>query len=191
MCWRPPRESLNDTSKPSCGNDLTARNQPKQEMARSWLNLGVMCPQPGLAACVDYLLVHIHPYWECQLIENASAYVQEKHALLSAQYPEKTVVIGETGWPTEGMGREDHCGPLPVPSPEQQYLFAAGFLSWTKQEGIDFYFFEAFDEPWKCASGRPEVECHWGIYDTDRVPKPARDLFVPHRLWLPTVLKGN
>ena len=46
-------------------------------------------------------------------------------------------------------------------------------------------------EPWKGSSRRPEVECHWGIYDTDRVPKPARYLFVPHRVWLPIVPKGH
>jgi len=146
---------------------------------------------PDLAACVDYLMIHIHPYWECQPIENAMAFVQEKVGLVTTQYPGKRVVIGETGWPTAGTGREAHCGPMPTVSPEQQVLFAGEFLSWAKQEGVDSYFFDAFDEPWKCESGRPEVECHWGIYDTDRVPKLARYLFVPHRVWLPIVLKGH
>jgi exo-beta-1,3-glucanase (GH17 family) len=173
-----------------CGyvQEMRERTSLPATTAEPW---HIWAAQPDLVACVDYLLVHIHPYWECQLIESASAYVQEKHEQLNAQYADKTVVIGETGWPTEGTSRESHCGEVPAVSAEQQYLFATEFLSWTGQEGIDFYFFEAFDEPWKCASGRPEVECHWGIYDAERVPKLARDPFVPHRLWLPLVTKGN
>lgn len=146
---------------------------------------------PNLAACVDYLLIHIHPYWECQPIENAVAFVQEKYGLVKAQYLGKAVVIGETGWPTAGTGREGHCGPMSTPSPEQQSLFAADFLDWAEQESVGFYYFEAFDEPWKCESGRAEVECHWGIYDANRVPKPAQRWFIPCRLWLPLVLKGR
>jgi exo-beta-1,3-glucanase (GH17 family) len=146
---------------------------------------------PSLATCVDYLLVHIHPYWECQPIENAVAFVQEKYGLVKSQYPGKTVVIGETGWPTAGTGRESYCDPMPTPSPEQQSLFAANFLNWAAQNDVDFYYFEAFDEPWKCEGGRPEVECHWGVYDTNRAPKPAQRWFIPYQLWLPIVLKGN
>lgn len=151
----------------------------------------VWVEQPDLATCVDYLLIHIHPYWECQSIENAVAFVQEKYDQVSDQYSGKAVVIGETGWPTAGIGRDGHCGPMPTPSPEEQSRFAADFLNWTEQERVDFYFFAAFDEPWKCEGGRPEVECHWGIYGTDRVPKPAQRWFVPCWLWLPLVLKGH
>ena len=115
---------------------------------------------------------------ECQSIENAVAFVQEKYEQVSTQYADKVVVIGETGWPTAGTGREDHCGPMPTPSPEQQSLFAADFLNWAEQEGVEFHYFGAFDEPWKCEGERPEVECHWGIYDTDRVPKPAQRWFI-------------
>jgi exo-beta-1,3-glucanase (GH17 family) len=145
---------------------------------------------PALVACVDYLLVHIHPYWECQPIENAVGFVQEKHAQVGVQYPGKALVIGETGWPTAGSGREGHCGVMSIPTPDQQSLFATGFLDWAEQEGVDFYYFEAFDEPWKCTGGRAEVECHWGLYDADRAPKPAQRWFIPYRLWLPLVLQG-
>jgi exo-beta-1,3-glucanase (GH17 family) len=146
---------------------------------------------PNLAACVDYLLVHIHPYWECQPIENAAAFVQEKYEQVSTQFPDKAIVIGETGWPTAGTGREVYCGPMPALSLEQQSQFAADFLEWAEQEGVDFYYFEAFDEPWKCEGGRAEVECHWGVYGTDRAPKLARDLFLSPRLYLPMVVSRH
>jgi exo-beta-1,3-glucanase (GH17 family) len=145
---------------------------------------------PDLAACADFLLVHIHPYWECQAVESAAAFVQEKYEEVRSRFPGKRVVIGETGWPTQGTGREGVCGPMPEPTAGQQSLFAAQFLDWARQAGAEFYFFDAFDEPWKCEGGRPPVECHWGIYDTGRVPKPARSLFPACRLLIPLVLRG-
>jgi exo-beta-1,3-glucanase (GH17 family) len=151
----------------------------------------VWVDKPNLASCVDYLLVHIHPYWECQSIENAVVFVQEKYRQVSTQYSGKTIVIGETGWPTTGTGREVHCSAMPTPSPEQQSLFAAEFLDWAEREDVEFYYFGAFDEPWKCLEGRAEVECHWGIYDTDREPKLAQFWFIPYQLWLPLVLNRH
>ena len=141
-----------------------------------------------LASCVDYLLVHIHPYWECQSIENAVSSVQTRYDQIPSRYPDKRIVIGETGWPSAGTGREEPCGPMPTPSPEEQSRFACGFLEWSENERVDHYFFEAFDEPWKCEDGRPQVECHWGIYYKDRTPKPPVRCFLPFWIWLPLTL---
>ena len=149
----------------------------------------VWVSNPDLAACADFLLVHIHPYWECQPIDGAVDYVQEKHGAVAAQFPGRRVVIGETGWPSEGMGREGVCGPMPEPTAEEQRQFAEAFLAWARPAGVEYYFFDAFDEPWKCESGRPEVECHWGIFDTNRASKPARGAFVPYRVWVPGVMR--
>lgn len=41
--------------------------------------------------------------------------------------------------------------------------------------GVDVFYFEAFDEPWKPASvgdnGAAEDETHWGAYTADRTAK--------------------
>jgi glucan 1,3-beta-glucosidase len=46
-----------------------------------------------------------------------------------------------------------------------------GMLSW----GVDVFYFEAFDEPFKPASvgdnGQPQDETHWGLFTADRVAK--------------------
>jgi glucan 1,3-beta-glucosidase len=46
-----------------------------------------------------------------------------------------------------------------------------GMLDW----GVDVFYFEAFDEPWKPASvgdnGHSEDETHWGAYTADRTAK--------------------
>lgn len=134
----------------------------------------VWVQHPELAACVDYISAHIYPFWECIPIDQALAYVQAKYALLHNLYPDKPVVIGEVGWPTAGTAQ---CG-VSIPNETNQVRFANEFLSWSEQAGLDFYWFEAFDEPWKCLEGRPDVECHWGIYDAARTPKPTRNLFL-------------
>ncbi|MCS7219686.1 MAG: glycosyl hydrolase family 17 protein [Anaerolineae bacterium] len=146
----------------------------------------VWIQHPELTACVDYLLVHIHPYWECQRVENAVDAVRRRYEQLRGLYPHKRVVIGEVGWPTAG---EVQCG-VAVPGEEDQVRFARDFLAWARQARADFYWFEAFDEPWKCERGWPQVECHWGIYRADRTPKAARGLFVPYQSRLPLVVRG-
>ena len=35
------------------------------------------------------------------------------------------------------------------------------------------FYFEAFDEKWKGGQHPAEVEKHWGVYRSDRTPKPA------------------
>lgn len=44
-------------------------------------------------------------------------------------------------------------------------------LAW----GVDAFYFEAFDEPWKPKSigdnGNAADETHWGMYTADRKPK--------------------
>lgn len=55
---------------------------------------------PILAENVDFLLIHIHPYWNGVDIENAAQYVVEKYYTVMQAYPEKEIIIGETGWPT-------------------------------------------------------------------------------------------
>jgi parallel beta-helix repeat protein len=120
---------------------------------------------PDLANAVDYLLVHIHPYWEAQSVENAAAYVAQRYDELHVQYPDKPIVIGETGWPTSGNAQ----GAAQPGTPEQIQFFE-DFTTWAEANDVMYYWFEAFDEPWKCADSL-EVECHWGLFTEDRWPK--------------------
>ena len=147
----------------------------------------VWVEHPELAAHVDYLLVHIHPFWERQPVEAALAFIQAKYELLREQYPGRRIVLGEIGWPTAG----DAPHPGVIPSEDNQVRLAEAFLQWAREEGVECIWFEAFDEPWKCEHGRAAVECHWGIYNADRSAKPARDLFVLSRraVWLPLALR--
>lgn len=142
--------------------------------------------QPKLVACADVLFVHIHPYWECQPIAQAATYVATRYAELKQQYPSKRIIIAETGWPSAGPPPSGCTAS--VPSEANQARFAHEFLQWAKSQAVEYFFFEAFDEAWKCAT--PEgVECHWGAYTAQRTPK-ATALAFHLSTWVPTARTG-
>ena len=124
-----------------------------------WLN------NRDLADYVDYLTVHIHPYWEGVSIDNAVSFVIEKYNLVKSTYPDKRVVIGETGWPSGGA-----INKASIPSEENQVRFVREFRDAAARNNIDYFIFEMFDEKWKEKYG--EVEGHWGIFYSSREIKP-------------------
>jgi hypothetical protein len=131
---------------------------------------------PELAEHVDYIAVHMLPYWEGLEVEAAVEYVVDKMALLEQTFPGKEIVIGEVGWPSDGRTRESA-----VATTSNQALFLRRFLDRAKQEGYVYYVMEAFDQPWKERSegkvgglGRlrrgPRAEIR--LHEADR-PRPA------------------
>lgn len=144
----------------------------------------VWVANPALIQCVDYLSVNIYAYWDGQAVEDAVDYTAARYAQARALAGDKPVVISEVGWPTAGTAKDKA-----VPGVAEQARFAAAFLNWAKGEAINWYWFAAFDEVWKCDRGRPDVECHWGLYQADRTPKPAQRAFVPSVVWLPAIFK--
>ena len=68
---------------------------------------------PKLVSAVDFLAVHILPYWEGIAPEQAVSYTLEKIDLLRKTYPGKRIVVAEFGWPSQGYNRLDAVpGPL-------------------------------------------------------------------------------
>ncbi|MDP9440691.1 MAG: glycoside hydrolase, partial [Actinomycetota bacterium] len=122
--------------------------------------------QPELARTVDFLMVHILPYWEGVPREAAVPFLQERYEELRARYPGKRLVIGETGWPSAG---EPFEGAVPGEEAQQRYL--ADFLRAAEQHGLAYFYLEAFDQPWKGNEG--SVGPHWGVFTAARDLKPA------------------
>lgn len=112
---------------------------------------------------VDFIFLNIHPYWEKICIDQAVDAVFERFNMVKETYPTKKVMISETGWPSDG--EPNGCA---VPSLENQRKYLKEFICQAQQENISFYYFEAFDEKWKAP---PEVEAHWGFYNSNRTPK--------------------
>ena len=55
----------------------------------------------------------------------------------------------------------------------EQQRFYDQFTAWIREARIPSTYFEAFDENWKGGPHPDEVEKHWGLFRTDRTPKPA------------------
>ena len=124
----------------------------------------VWLAHPNLAAVVDFIGAHIHPYWEGVAIENAAQHAIDRYHLLKQSYPDKPVILLEVGWPSEGPAYG-----AAVASLENQRRFLKEFVYLAKKHDIKYFLFEAFDEPWKSKYG--QVEAHWGLWDKHRILK--------------------
>lgn len=138
---------------------------------------------PEVAPAVDRVTIHILPYWEDKPIgvEHALLHVKNIRKLMMEKIPDKEIVIGETGWPSEGRMRE-----RALPSPLSQAIFVRGFVQMAETEGWKYNFIEAFDQPWKRIS-EGAVGGYWGLFDANRADKHVLHGYVsdfPNALWL-------
>ena len=122
---------------------------------------------PELARHVDFITVHLLPYWEGVAADQAVDSAFERLDRLRKRFPRKPIVVGEIGWPSAG----DAVGPARA-TPADQALFMRRFLARVQGGGLDYFVMEAVDQPWKWADeGR--VGAHWGLLDAWRRPKFA------------------
>ncbi len=143
----------------------------------------VWVKNPGLAEHVDYIAVHMLPYWEGVHIDLAVDFVVEKVNEIKALFPGKPVVIAEVGWPSNGRTRQSA-----VASPANQAIFLRRFLERAQQEKYIYYVMEAFDQPWK-RDTEGAVGAYWGVYNVARQEKfPFTQPIVPIADW--TLLAG-
>jgi exo-beta-1,3-glucanase (GH17 family)/cellulose synthase/poly-beta-1,6-N-acetylglucosamine synthase-like glycosyltransferase len=127
----------------------------------------VWIEHPELVEHVDYIAVHLLPYWEGIPVEQAVDYLAQRVEVLQRAYPGKLVVIAEVGWPSGGRTRE-----AAVASTSNQAMFLRRFVQRARNEGYIYYIMEAFDQPWK-ARYEGAVGAYWGVYNVDREPKFA------------------
>jgi len=120
---------------------------------------------PELADHVDYITVHMLPYWEGIDVDIAVDYIVDKMEQLEAAFPDKEILIGEVGWPSDGRTRE-----AAVASEANEALFLRRFLHRATELDYEYFLMEAFDQPWK-AENEGGVGAYWGVYDVERNPK--------------------
>ena len=122
---------------------------------------------PEIAPAVDFLTVHLLPYWEDEPrgIDTALTEAGRIHDEFVRRFAPKAILIGETGWPSQGRQRE-----TALPSPLNQARFIRGFVRHAEAEGWSYNLIEAFDQPWKRRS-EGTVGGYWGFYDADRHDK--------------------
>jgi exo-beta-1,3-glucanase (GH17 family) len=117
-----------------------------------------------IASDVDFITIHILPYWEDFPIsaEHAATHVDSIRRRVAAAFPGKEILLGEFGWPSAGRMREGA-----LPSPVNQARTMHEVLRVAKRENYRVNLIEAYDQPWK-RQLEGTVGGHWGLFDAYR-----------------------
>jgi exo-beta-1,3-glucanase (GH17 family) len=120
---------------------------------------------PRVTAACDVILTNCYPFWEGCPRDQAVAYMQGMLARTRAVAAGKRVIISETGWPDKGS---PFHGAVPSTEGAMRYFIDAN--QWAGQDGVEVFYFAAFDEAWKVGA-EGDVGAYWGLWDTDAAPK--------------------
>src|SRR3546814_13835565 len=84
------------------------------------------------------------PYWEGVSRRGAIAQAMRRYHEVQARFPDKAIVIGEIGWPSNGDRFRNA-----IASRSKEGLFIREFLREAKRQHIDYFLEEALDQPGK------------------------------------------
>jgi exo-beta-1,3-glucanase (GH17 family)/cellulose synthase/poly-beta-1,6-N-acetylglucosamine synthase-like glycosyltransferase len=118
---------------------------------------------PELVQHVDFITVHLFPYWNGIARKDALADALARYHHLQQLYPNKPIVVGELGWPSNGDRFQ-----FATPSVSNEAIFLREWFNAAKREHIDYYVMEAFDQPWKENLGEGRTGAYWGMFNADR-----------------------
>lgn len=122
---------------------------------------------PQVADHVDFIVIHILPYWEDVpvSVDDARERILQAYQEIHERFPGKPILIGEIGWPTAGRTR----GPA-----ETGLVDKARFINMVvrlaAEQGFDYNLIEAFDQPWKSIN-EGTVGANWGLFSAERERK--------------------
>ena len=116
---------------------------------------------PRVTQACDVVLTNCYPFWEGCPRDAALAYMQSMVARTRAAAPGKRIVISETGWPDQGSPFHGA-----VPSREGAMRYFVDTCQWAREDGIEVFYFAAFDEAWKVGA-EGDVGAFWGLWDKD------------------------
>jgi len=118
---------------------------------------------PKLADAVDFVTVHVLPYWENEPVaaERAVLHVLSAHRRVQLAFPGREILIGETGWPRAGRQRREA-----VPGRVEQARYVRGFVRAAAEHGLRYNLIEAFDQPWKRRL-EGAMGGYWGLFTGD------------------------
>jgi len=120
----------------------------------------------ALVGSVDQVAANIHPFFAQVDYNSASSFTINSYGNLQKAAAPIPALISEVGWPTAPSNENLNAA---VPSIEGLQAFLNTFICTANQDNVPYYFFEAFDEPWKLSQN--DRETHWGLFTADRQPK--------------------
>jgi len=143
---------------------------------------------PALAEAVDFVTVHILPYWEDEPVraELAADHVRAVHARVAQAFSSKDILIGEAGWPSAGRMRE-----AALPSPVNQARVIHELTAASRAGSFRVNLIEAFNQPWK-RHQEGTVGGAWGVFSGPRTaPRVAWGQTVSNAPWWPWAATGG
>ena len=140
---------------------------------------------PQLFKEVDFITIHILPYWEDEPIsvdfasDHLEKIVKQVEDEARGIAPGKPILIGESGWPSAGRQRG-----LALPSVINEAKFIRGMIQVANRHGFDYNIVEAFNQPWK-SNLEGVVGANWGLFSADRKPVfPLTGQVIENQNWL-------
>lgn len=116
---------------------------------------------PAVTDACDVVLANCYPFWEGVAAEHALLYMKEMYRRAVGAANGKKVIISETGWPNLGTPERGA-----QPSVESAMKYFIDTYQWARQDGIEVFYFSAFDEAWK-VDAEGDVGAYWGLWDKD------------------------
>ncbi|APY08804.1 glycosyl hydrolase [Winogradskyella sp. J14-2] len=115
--------------------------------------------RPAITEACDIILANCYPFWEGCDLDYSLLYMKDMYQKALRAGNGKKVIITETGWPSEGTNLQGA-----FPSEENAIKYFINTQKWSKEEGIEIFYFSSFDESWK-VGGEGDVGAFWGIWD--------------------------
>ncbi|MCB9284717.1 MAG: glycosyl hydrolase [Lewinellaceae bacterium] len=115
--------------------------------------------RPKITEACDLILANCYPYWEGCHIDYSLMHIKQMYYQALHAGNGKSVVITETGWPSQGTGLGDA-----QPSQANALRYFLNLQQWSAEENIDMFYFTSFDESWKVGA-EGDVGAFWGLWD--------------------------
>ncbi|KAI5965583.1 btgC [Candida pseudojiufengensis] len=153
---------------------LDAKNYLKMmhidDIAVGTSEIGSLISSNLLKNC-DVVGANIHPFFGGVSVEGATKWTLDFLEYQIKPYNQGInthIIITEVGWPKGGGSYKKANA-----TTENLKSFISDFLCIMRNIPIEYYFFEAFDEPWKQIFWSPNQkwETEWGIFNSDRSNK--------------------
>lgn len=136
----------------------------------------------ALAKDSDLIMSNIHPFFGGTPADQAAGWTWDFWKDHNSQFwksDTKLNIISETGWPSAGGKKcppdAPSCTNPAVASIDGMNRFMADWVCQALKNGTNYFWFEAFDEPWKSRfnTANENWEDKWGLLDVDRNLKPG------------------
>ncbi|OKL61158.1 hypothetical protein UA08_03826 [Talaromyces atroroseus] len=131
----------------------------------------------------DLVMANVHPFFGGVQVDQAAAWTVEffdEHDVSLTSGTNKSAIISEVGWPSGGGNDcgNNNCQDSTsgsVAGIDEMNKFLSDWVCQALNNGTKYFWFEAFDEPWKVIYNTPgkDWEDQWGLMDAARNLKPG------------------